>query len=83
MIGIERFVDRSRLTRARVAARLGFTQSRLNALIKGNIDQFDLDDLVNAAARAGLHVELRITPAKRGWPAGSRNSLKKSHERRS
>lgn len=46
----------------RVAARLGLTQPRLNALLKGRIEQFSLDALVNAATRAGLHVELRITP---------------------
>ena len=65
MIRIEEFVERSGLTQARVAARLGLTQPRLNALLKGKIDQFSLDALVNTATRAGLRVELRVTPAKR------------------
>ena len=65
MICIEQFVERSGLTQARVAARLGLTQPRLNALLRGKIDQFSLDALVNTATRAGLHVELRVTSAKR------------------
>jgi predicted XRE-type DNA-binding protein len=65
MICIEQFVERSGLTQARAAARLGLTQPRLNALLKGKIDQFSLDALVNTATRAGLHVELHVTPAKR------------------
>ena len=71
MIRIEEFVERSGLTQARVAERLGLTQPRLNALLKGKIEQFSLDSLVNTAARAGLHVELRVRPARR---AGGRAS---------
>jgi len=71
MICIEEFVNGSGLTQARAAERLGLTQPRLNALLKGKIDQFSLDALVNAATRAGLHVQLRVTP-----------QLKKSRARR-
>ncbi|MFZ0007211.1 MAG: helix-turn-helix transcriptional regulator [Steroidobacteraceae bacterium] len=65
MIRIEEFVQRSGMTQARAAARLGLTQPRLNALLKGKIDQFSLDALVNAATRAGLQVELLVTTRKR------------------
>jgi predicted XRE-type DNA-binding protein len=68
MICIEQFVKRSGLTRARAAARLGLTQPELNAFLFAKIDQFcrfSLDALVNMATRAGLHVELHVTPAKR------------------
>ncbi|MGH8256529.1 MAG: helix-turn-helix domain-containing protein [Steroidobacteraceae bacterium] len=65
MIRIEEFVEQSDLTQARAAQRLGITQPRLNALLRGKIDQFSLDALVNAATRAGLNVELRITSARR------------------
>jgi predicted XRE-type DNA-binding protein len=61
MIRIEEFVERSELTQARAAARLGITQPRLNALLKGRIDLFSLDALVNAATRAGLQVDLLVT----------------------
>lgn len=65
MICIEEFVERCGLTQARVAERLGLTQPRLNALLKGRIELFSLDALVNAATRAGLHIELRVTRSKR------------------
>lgn len=65
MIRIEEFVKQSGMTQARAAARLGLTQPRLNALLKGKIDQFSLDALVNAATRAGLQVDLSVKPPKR------------------
>jgi predicted XRE-type DNA-binding protein len=65
MIRIEEFVERSELTQSRAAARFGFTQPRLNALLKGRIGLFSLDALVNAATRAGLHVNLLVTTPKR------------------
>ena len=65
MIRIEEFVERSGMTQARAAACLGLTQPRLNALLKGKIDQFSLDALVNAATRAGLQVDLLVTAPKR------------------
>ena len=65
VIRIEQFVERSGLTQGRAAALLGLTQPRLNALLKGKIDQFSLDALVNTATRAGLQVELHVTSPKR------------------
>jgi len=65
MIRIEEFVELSGLTHARAAARIGLTQPRLNAPLKGKIDQFGLDALVNAATRAGLQVDLLVTLRKR------------------
>lgn len=49
----------------RIEEFVALTQPRLNALLKGKIEHFSLDALVNAATRAGLHVELRVTPGKR------------------
>jgi predicted XRE-type DNA-binding protein len=62
-IRIELFVERSGLTQARAAKLLGLTQPRLNALLKGKIELFSLDALVNAATRAGFLVELRVSAA--------------------
>lgn len=63
MLGIETFYRRSGLTQAQAAKRLGISQPRLNALLKGRIDQFSLDALVNIASRAGLNVRLVIRKA--------------------
>jgi len=63
MLGIETFYRRSGLTQVEAARRLGITQPRLNALLKGRIEQFSLDALVNIASRAGLNVRLVIRKA--------------------
>jgi predicted XRE-type DNA-binding protein len=63
MIRIEEFVKASGLTQAELAARLGVTQPRLNALLRGKIEQFSLDALVNVATRAGLYVALKVGKA--------------------
>ncbi len=64
MINIEKFVERSGLTQAAAAKRVGITQPRLNALLRGKFNEFSLDALVTIAARAGLRVELKIDGAR-------------------
>ena len=48
------------LTQEEAAARLGLTRPRLNDLMRGKLEKFSLDALVNIAAAAGfkLHIEL-------------------------
>ena len=45
------------------AARLGITRPRLNDLLRGKLDKFSLDALVNLAAASGLSIELRLAEA--------------------
>jgi predicted XRE-type DNA-binding protein len=47
-------------TRSRAARRLGITQPRLNELMRGEIDEFSIDTLVNMLSEAGVRVELRV-----------------------
>jgi len=42
---------------------LGITQPRLNDLLRGRIDKFSLDALVDLAANAGLSVKVKIARA--------------------
>jgi predicted XRE-type DNA-binding protein len=51
------------MTQAEAAKRFGVTQPRLNDVLRGKIEKFSLDALVNMLARAGLHVELRVKAA--------------------
>jgi predicted XRE-type DNA-binding protein len=62
-IRIERFVKQSGLTQQAAARALGVTQPRLNQLLKGKIELFSLDALVNMATKAGMRVELRVRKA--------------------
>ena len=54
MIALFQWFSASGLTQAAAAKVLGVTQPRLNQLIKGKIDNFRLDALVNMATSAGI-----------------------------
>lgn len=60
MIAIRETVDGWRLTQSEAARRLGVTQPRMNDLLRGRIDKFSLDALVNLASQAGLAVRVEI-----------------------
>lgn len=62
MIALVQWYDASGLTQAAAAKTLGVTQPRLNLLLKGKIDIFSLDALVNMATNAGMRVGLSIRP---------------------
>ena len=47
------------LTRARAAKRFGVTRSRLDDLLRGNLDKFGLDALVNMIVAAGYTCSFR------------------------
>jgi len=63
MTKVERFAKRSGLTQTETARALGVTQPRLNDLLRGKIDKFSLDALVNMLGHAGMRVELRVKKA--------------------
>jgi predicted XRE-type DNA-binding protein len=63
MIRVEDFYRCSGLTQAEAAKRLGITQPRLNALLKGRTDLFSLDGLVNMLARVGMTIEIKVRTA--------------------
>ena len=48
------------MTQAQAAKRFGVSQPRLNDLLRGKIDKFSLDALVNKLGSAGLRVVLRV-----------------------
>ena len=50
------------LTQSEAAKKLGITQPRLNQMLKGKMDIFSLDALVNMATSAGMRVGLNIRP---------------------
>ncbi len=58
-MAVRKIVDRWELTQAAAAKRLGITQPRLNDLLRGRIDRFSLDALVDLAAKAGLSVQVK------------------------
>ena len=63
MIALKSHLQRAGLTEVQAAKLFGVTAPRLSDLMRGKINLFALDSLVNMAATAGLHVELRVTEA--------------------
>ena len=57
---IRQAVKQWKLTQAAAAKRLGLTQPRLNDLLRGRIDKFSLDALMNIATAAGLRVKVEV-----------------------
>ena len=62
MVALVQWFNASGLTQVVAAKTLGVTQPRLNQLLKGKIEIFSLDALVNMATSAGMRVGLSIRP---------------------
>ena len=60
MATLRQAIAKQGLTQAQAAALLGVTQPRISDLVRGKIDLFSIDTLVDMLARAGFHVELRV-----------------------
>ena len=60
MIAIRETVAAWKITQAAAAKRIGLTQPRMNDLLRGRIDKFSLDALINLATRAGLSVRVEV-----------------------
>lgn len=63
LIALQQRIEGWKLTQAKAARRLDITQPRLNDLLRGRIDKFSLDALVNLAKRADIKVQLKIQKA--------------------
>lgn len=60
MRAISRTVKSWEMSQKDAAERLHVTQPRLNDLLKGKIDKFSLDALVNMLANADLEIEIDV-----------------------
>jgi predicted XRE-type DNA-binding protein len=60
MVQIRRLIEGRKLTQAAAAKMLGVTQPRVSDLVRGKIDLFSIDTLVDMLARAGMRVGLTI-----------------------
>jgi predicted XRE-type DNA-binding protein len=63
MIALKSHLQKTGLSQAQAAKLFGVTPPRVSDLMRGKINLFGLDSLVNMAVAAGLHVELRLTEA--------------------
>jgi predicted XRE-type DNA-binding protein len=61
MMALKDHIARTGLSQSEAAKLLGVTQPRISDLMRGKIELFGLDTLVNMIGAAGLHVEMRIS----------------------
>lgn len=60
MTALKKYITESGMSQAQAANLFGVTQPRVSDLMRGKINLFGLDALVNMATAAGLQVELRV-----------------------
>lgn len=63
MLQIRELVRSRKWTQRVAATRCGITQPRMSDLLRGRIDKFSLDALVNIAAKLGLKMHVTIKAA--------------------
>jgi predicted XRE-type DNA-binding protein len=63
IMALKDHIARTELSQSEAAKLLGVTQPRISDLMRGKIELFGLDTLVNMIGAAGLHVEMRISDA--------------------
>lgn len=61
MIGIERIIKRNGWNQKEAAEHCGVSVPRINTLLKGHIDKFSLDALVNIAAHLGQRISVELS----------------------
>ena len=60
MTALKGHLNRTEMSQAQAAKLLGVTQPRVSDLMRGKINLFGLDALVNMATAAGLHIEMQV-----------------------
>jgi predicted XRE-type DNA-binding protein len=63
MIAIAEYIRAKRLTQAAAAKLFRVSQPRVSDLMRGKIELFSVDTLVNMLAAAGMRVELKLKKA--------------------
>ena len=65
LIQLQQVIASCRLTQAAVATRLRVTQPRVSDLLRGRIDLFSTDSLIDMLARLDVQVRLVLKPTRR------------------
>ncbi|MBW1940504.1 MAG: XRE family transcriptional regulator [Deltaproteobacteria bacterium] len=63
MIRLKKYIETNSLTQKSAAKLMGVTQPRISDLVRGKIDRFTIDMLVNMLVRAGIKVDLHLKDA--------------------
>ena len=63
MMALKDHIAREGFSQSQAAQAFSVGQPRVSDLMRGKIDLFGLDTLVNMVSAAGLHVEMQVTKA--------------------
>jgi len=64
MIQLQKLISVRGLTQAQAAKILGVTQPRVSDLLRGRIDLFSTDAIIDMLARLGVRVKVALVPTK-------------------
>ena len=64
MMRIQAVIEQNDWTQKEAAEHCGVTVPRINTLLRGHIDKFSLDALVNIAARLGQRVSVEFSDSR-------------------
>ena len=79
---LEEFIETERLTQHQAAAFFGVSQPRISNLVRGRIELFSLDTLVDMLTRAGIRIEVLLQPGTRRPEGGTRSASDLATNRR-
>ena len=65
MIRLTRLIEARHLTQAQAARLLGVTQPRISDLVRGKIDRFSVDSLIEMLGHAGARITVLVRPGRR------------------
>jgi predicted XRE-type DNA-binding protein len=65
MVNLQKLIAARGLTQAQAAKLLGVTQPRMSDLIRGHIDLFSIDTLIDMVARLGIRAEIVLHHRRR------------------
>ncbi|MET3107997.1 putative XRE-type DNA-binding protein [Oxalobacteraceae bacterium GrIS 2.11] len=68
---LKNHLNRTEISQADAAKLFGVTQPRVSDLMRGKINLFGLDALVNMVSAAGLHIEMRVLESAGGCELNS------------
>jgi predicted XRE-type DNA-binding protein len=61
MTALTQYINKNKLTQAEAAQLFEVNQPRISDLVRGKIERFTIDMLVNMLARAGKHLNVKIS----------------------
>jgi predicted XRE-type DNA-binding protein len=68
-LALERELKARRLTQTEAARQLGIAQPRVNDLLRGRLDRFSIDALIEYLSRLGVQVRIETSSPKRSRTA--------------